>query len=281
MERGRQMTETMEWQGKVGQSWASEWQRTDRSFTALTAELSRRIEQLEYRSVLDIGCGAGELSMIAARQRPQASVTGLDISPDLVGVASDRGASFANLRFELGDAASWKPQRGFAPDLMISRHGVMFFADPVGGFTNLCGIAAPGARMMFSCFRSPSDNPFFRDITQLLPPSGGPAPDPHAPGPFAFADQHRVAAILSRAGWHNVEFERFDFRMIAGAGDDPVGDALAYFTRIGPAARALAEMDEAQRQEMRAKFRQFLPDHLHDGVVSLPASVWIVTGRAS
>ena len=274
-----EMTDTMEWQGRVGQSWASEWRRTDRSFTDLTSELARRLAQLDYTSVLDIGCGAGELSLIAAKTRPQAQVLGLDISPDLVTTARERGGEQSNLRFALGDAAQWCPDDGYAADLLISRHGVMFFADPVAAFANLRANSAPGATLMFSCFRDLLDNPFFREIGRLLPRSDGPPPDPNAPGPFAFADQERVSGILSEAGWRDLVFDRFDFRMLAGAGEDPIAEAMAYFARIGPAARAMAEMEEARRARVLASLAEFLPDHLQDGIVSLTASVWIVTGQ--
>lgn len=273
------MTDNLEWQGRVGQSWASEWQRTDRSFTALTAELKRRLGELDYSNVLDVGCGAGELSLIAARENPAAQVLGLDISPDLIGIARERGNNLPNLRFVLGDAAQWIGEGATKPDLLISRHGVMFFDEPVAAFAHLRSISAPTARMMFSCFRNVSDNPFFGAIGRLLPRSDGPPPDPFAPGPFAFSDEDRVASILAKAGWQDLEFARFDFRMIAGAGVDPVTDAVGYFSRIGLAARAMAEMDEAARSEFLATLAGFLPEHLHDGVVSLPASVWIVTGQ--
>ncbi len=274
------MTDTSEWQGRVGQSWASEWQRTDRSFTALTAELRRRLELMDYAKVLDIGCGAGELSLIAARARPEASVLGLDISPDLIAIARERGVGLPRLRFQLGDAAQWAPADGYTPDLLISRHGVMFFADPAAAFCHLHDAAAPNARLMFSCFAPVADNPFFREIGRLLPRSDAPPPDPHAPGPFAFADKDRVAGILADAGWRDLVFDRFDFRMIAGAGNDPVEDAMGYFSRIGPAARAMADMDDAARQRFRATLADFLPAHVQDGAVSLQASVWIVTGQA-
>lgn len=273
------MTDTMEWQGRVGQSWASEWQRTDRSFTVLTAELRRRLDAYEYKSVLDIGCGAGELSLVAAQSQPEAQVLGLDISPDLIETARKRGTDLPNLHFELGDASQWQPSDHESPDLMVSRHGVMFFADPVAAFSNLRAACAPQARLMFSCFRTIADNSFFRDIAGLLPVSEGPPPGPNEPGPFAFADEDRVTSILLEAGWRDLKFDRFDFSMIAGGGDDPVADAIGYFSRIGPAARAMAEMDDAARQKFRQTLAEFVPAHVHDGVVSLPASVWIVTGQ--
>lgn len=236
------MTEIGEWQGKVGESWAAEWQRTDRSFSNLTGRLIDAMAAAPYRNVIDIGCGAGEISLRLAEHDPAAQITGLDVSPALVQVAQSRANSLgrANVRFVVTDAATWRPETGDAPDLLVSRHGVMFFDAPDRSFANFHAFAAPGARLVFSCFRAPRFSPFFTEVGKLLPSADGPA-DPHAPGPFAFSDRARVESILSGAGWRDISFEAVDFQMIAGSGADPIADALAYFQRIGPAARILRE----------------------------------------
>lgn len=269
---------TQEWQGRVGKSWADEWQRTDRSFTHLTAELERRLSGMDIHSALDVGCGAGELSLALARCNPDAQVLGVDVSPDLVAVARQRAAGLANVHFELADASNWQPSAYERPDLVMSRHGVMFFADPVAAFSNLHQACAAGARLLFSCFRGIEHNPFFAEAVRLIPAdAAGPPPDPNAPGPFAFADGERVKRILARAGWKHVVCEPFDFAMIAGAGDRPIEDAAHYFSRIGPAARALAAMEGEERKAMQAGMAELARRHLNEGVVALGASVWIVT----
>lgn len=272
------MTDASEWQGRVGASWAAEWRRTDRSFAPLTERLLARSREFAFDSVLDVGCGAGELSLALARGRPQCRVVGIDISPHLVGVASERGANLANVGFEVADAADWQPEAGFAPGLLVSRHGVMFFDDPAGAFAHLAAIAAPGAALMFSCFRAPAENPFFTEVGKLLPDAGAPA-DPRAPGPFAFADSVYVADLLGRAGWKDMAFERFDLAMITGAGADPVEDAVGYFASIGPAARAASEMPPDERAALFDGIRRVAARHLHHGVVALRAATWIVTAR--
>jgi len=88
-----------------------------------------------------------------------------------------------------------------------------------------------------------------------------------------------ATAILTDAGWQDIDFEPFDFAMIAGAGDDPVEDAMSYFQRIGPAARALREMDESTRAQTIPAIRKVAERNLRDGLVALHAAVWIVTAR--
>ncbi|MFD2780968.1 methyltransferase [Novosphingobium pokkalii] len=70
------MTQASDWQGGVGRAWAEEWQRTDRTFAQLTPALLAAIAAQPGATVLDIGCGAGELSLALAAARPQAHVRG-------------------------------------------------------------------------------------------------------------------------------------------------------------------------------------------------------------
>ena len=267
-----------EWQGGQGRTWASEWRRTDRSFTAVTEKLLQRTRGLAFTQALDIGCGAGELSLAIARGRSDVRVVGVDISPDLITTARQRGENRPNLAFDLADAATWQAPSGFAPQLLVSRHGVMFFDDPVAAFTNLAQMADSGAHLLFSCFRTPSENPFFTDVARLLP-QAPPPPPPHAPGPFAFAERAHVVGILEAAGFEAIAIDAFDFPMVVGAGDDPVEDAVGYFAAIGPAAVAARALDEAERAAFFDRVRQLARNNHAGGLVALTAAGWIVTAR--
>ena len=271
------MVDMNEWQGRSGDTWAAEWRRTDRSFTLLTERLLERSRGFKFREVLDIGCGAGELSLAIARGRPAVSVTGVDVSPQLVATARERGAHLGNVDFSLSDAAKWSAQDGRAPDFLVSRHGVMFFDDPSAAFANLAAEAAPGASLMFSCFRDLAQNPAFTEVGRLLPdqpPAAG-----TAPGPFALADQGRVRAILNSGGWTDIAFEEFDYPMIVVAGENPVEDAVSYFSRIGPAARTMAELPQDAKARFLGRLRDLCERNCREGIVALPAAAWIVTAH--
>ena len=270
------MTNIMDWQGATGRNWAHEWRRTDRSFADLTGRLIARIEVEPGAAVLDIGCGAGELSLAVAAARANAEVLGVDISPELIDAASGR-SNLPNVRFALANAAEWMEQ-DFAPDLLISRHGVMFFDDPPSAFAHIAAASAPAARLVFSCFRAPALNKWASEIGKLLAVPGASPPDPHAPGPFAFADPERVRAVLG-AAWTDIAFEEVDFTYIAGEGSAPVDDALAFFSRIGPFAAALRERPEDEQAVLRGAMRD-LAERFRDGAhVAFPAAAWIVSAR--
>lgn len=270
------MTTGMDWQDSVGRTWAQMYPQTDRSFTGLTDHLLSRIAVRPGASVLDVGCGAGELSLAVARARPKAQVVGLDLSAHLIEAARQRARDRSTLRFLEGDAATWQ-EPGFVPDLLISRHGVMFFADPPAAFAHLRAMATPQAQLVFSCFRSPRENPWASELAEI---AGLPPGDPSMPGPFAFADPQRVEAILSEGGWGRIDFEPFDFAYVAGKGADPVEDAFAFFSRIGPAAPVLRERQGAERAELEERLRTVLETHRDGDMVVFAAAAWIVTAHA-
>lgn len=270
------MFSAQEWNGPVGSAWAAEWQRTDRSF----ADLSRTIDAAmaarlghDPARVVDIGCGAGATSMALARACPRARITGVDISPDLIAAATRRAEAITNLDFSAGPAES--VVAALAPvDLFVSRHGVMFFPDPVEAFGALRAAAAPGAGLMFSCFRSVNDNGWATILADMGAPPP-PAAQGYVPGPFAFADPAFVAALLRKAGWANPTPVPIDFRYRAGEGADPVGDALDFFRHIGPTSRLLASAGDAERPGMIDRLTTTLKDHRHGDIVEFPAAAWL------
>jgi SAM-dependent methyltransferase len=274
------MNDSYDWQGRVGENWAREHARTDRSFAGLTRQLVERIRALAPGCVLDIGCGAGETSILVGRHNRETDVVGIDLSAQLIASAKRRGRALKNVRFEIADAATWRDP-AFVPDTLISRHGVMFFDDPVGAFANLNNAAQPGAQLIFSCFGERSRNNWATEVAALVA-DGAPAniADPTGPGPFAFADKAHVTRILAAAGWEGIAFEPVDWDYVAGDGADPVGDALAFFQQIGPAAAAIAGLEPSHRDTLLGRLADLAARHVTNGQVAFAACGWIVTAKA-
>jgi len=270
------------WNSKVGDTWARMQERLDRSFTPVTAALLALAAPRSGEHVLDIGCGSGEIALaVDAAVGEEGTVLGLDISEQLLARARARAEELlSEAEFRNADAASFAEEDGF--DLLVSRFGVMFFADPVAAFANLHARAASGGRLVFACWQPPADNFWVALPVQLtadlLPP---PAPaDPHAPGPFAFADPERVAAILTAAGWQDVVFHDLPFGMVIGDGDDPVAAAVHFTMRIGPVARALRDAGPDAEAAAKARFAEAFASYRDGDTVALPAKAWLVTARA-
>lgn len=275
------MTAAADWLGKVGDTWAREWQRTEQSFAALEPALRDAILAVAPTSgqFLDLGCGVGTTAAGIAAARPGAMVTGVDLSPALVATARARHA-FANLRFVAGDALAGAVDQPL--DLLFSRHGVMFFTDPVAAFTRLRARCSAGAPLVFSCFRARRHNAW---TVELAAATGQPIDNDrtYAPGPFAFADPDVVADVLARAGWQGASPAIADFDYVAGMGSNDaaaISDALAFFTRIGPAAAAIRAAPDHARADLLERIGTRLARYARNGRVAMPASAWIWTARA-
>ncbi|MCA0908948.1 class I SAM-dependent methyltransferase [Qipengyuania gaetbuli] len=274
------MTDRSDWEGRVGRSWADEWRRTDRSFGVLTDRLVEVATREAFSLALDIGCGAGETSLRLADARREARVLGVDISEDLLSMARERVGDRANIEFRFADASKWTAREQERPDLILSRHGVMFFGQPQSAFAHIRAQAKEGCRLAFSCFRARSENEWAMKLAGVVSAEASPPSDPRAPGPFAFGDAEYVEQLLSSAGWRDIGFEAVDYPMIAGEGVDAIEDALSYFLRIGPAAGAIAALDGEQRATAIERLRELMAANFDGGRVALPASSWIVTARA-
>jgi SAM-dependent methyltransferase len=275
------MLAATEWQGQTGETWAEEWRRTDRTLAPVNQALLARALPFEGQRILDIGCGAGATSFALADALPGAEVTGLDLSEALVAAARGRTGERTNVRFVHGDASLWTPEEEGAFDLIVSRHGIMFFGDPVAAFTHLHGLA-PRGRLLFSCFRAATENEWMAAMRALIErhaPAALAMPEPAA-GPFAFADPARVEAILHNAGFAPPMLEPFDFDFVVGAGEDPLADALAYFKRIGPMARLMAAMEEGPKAAFLADLAAVAAAHRRKDGVVFRAAAWIVSSKA-
>ena len=266
------------WNGIGGDKWL---RRNDRMEPELTPLGQAAIDAAAPKAgeyVLDIGCGTGPTSLkLAQLVGSKGLVLGVDVSQQLVDVARHRAAGMANLQFLLADASQHHFDRKF--DLLLSRFGVMFFADPASAFSHLRGALKPGGRLAFVCWRPFKENDWaflpFMAAVKHLPPIERPAPD--APGPFAFGDPERVKRILAQAGFSDIVTKPFDRYMTAG---NTVDQAVSFATDIGPVSRVLTDAAPAQREAAVAAIRQMFEQRMVEGKgLSMPAACWIVTAR--
>ncbi len=277
------------WNGDVGQRWARSQDRLDRAFRPLTAALIERAAPRRGERAADIGCGCGDLSlMLADRLGAEGQVLAVDVSRPMLEQARARqqastGAGRAPIQWQEADAAAWPfSEGGF--DLLASRFGVMFFADPVAAFRNMRRALRPGGRLTMLCWRPMPDNAWVavpRAAMLGVVPAPEPAP-PHAPGPFAFADAARVGAILAQAGFAEIASVGVDAALALtteGGPDAALDDAARFVVECGPASALLRDADDATRERGVAAVRAALRDRAGAGLALLDAACWLFTAE--
>ncbi|MCA1749119.1 MAG: class I SAM-dependent methyltransferase [Parasphingopyxis sp.] len=260
------------WTDQAGPKWVEHRARLDAMLAPVTALLVAAIDAGPGERILDIGCGSGELAWLLAAKG--AAVTGIDIAAPMVEAA--RRAGTGSAEFAVADASEFRAETPF--DAAVSRFGVMFFSDPVAAFANIRANLAPEGRLAFAFWQAPDRNLWAMvpamAVRPLLPEA--PPPDPHAPGPFAFADEARVRGILEDAGFADIGFAAHV--MAIGLSDGGgLEDATEFACQIGPGAHALGELDESERPRARAAIRAALAPHVDEnGSVTLPGAIWLV-----
>jgi trans-aconitate 2-methyltransferase len=70
-------------------------------------DLTARVATTDPGTVVDLGCGPGQLTAELAERWPDADVVGIDSSPEMVSAAAEHAGP--RLRFEVGDLAEWRP----------------------------------------------------------------------------------------------------------------------------------------------------------------------------
>jgi SAM-dependent methyltransferase len=270
------------WNGPGGQHWADRQQAQDVVLAPVSEVLIDRAHAKAGERIIDVGCGCGATTIaFAQRVSPTGHVMGIDISGPMRARARQLAPANLPVEFVLADATVYPfVPEGF--DLLASRFGVMFFAEPALSFANLRKALRPSGRLAFACWREPRYNPFFMAPLQAvykhvpkLPQLG-----PEDPGPFSFASEARVHRILGEAGFSGIAMEPCNLSLDIAVGrgiDAAVESAL----EIGPAARALAEQPPELVAAATNSIREALAPFASGLAVPLPASIWIVTARAS
>ena len=269
------------WNGAGGQRWAQRQPVQDILLQPIADILIDRAKIRSGERVLDVGCGSGSTTFAFAKAvGPGGHVTGIDISEPMLARAREVTPADAPVEFALADATIYP----FTPesfDLLASRFGVMFFADPALSFTNLRKGMRRTGRLAFACWREARENPFFmvplQAVYRHVPKM--PQVGPEDPGPFAFASEARVKRILDVAGFSQVAMEPVDLALdiaIGGGLDAAVKSSL----EIGPAARALTDHPPQTVAAAAQSIREALAPLAEGQTVPIDAAIWIVTAKA-
>ncbi len=268
------------WNSDVGKTWARCQESLDHVHRGVSERVIAVAGPRAGERVLDLGCGAGATSLaLAPAVGPDGFVLGIDISRALLDRAEKRKkeAGLKQVEFLLADAQTHAFEPG-AFDLLVSRFGAMFFADPVAGYRNLLAALRPGGRMVLATWAEAAANPWFT-LTADAAASvlGRPPPtEPRAPGPLAFAETNYVLDILWSAGFADCAATTEDVDLFHPGGLAAIIDLA---TVVGPAARILRMFDGGPKDiaEIGRRIAQSFAKYVVDDGIRIPARINIFT----
>ena len=272
------------WSGSGGEYWVVNQQQMDTMLQPLGEQALARLDLGNVRHLLDIGCGTGSTTLdIAARLSDGARVTGADLSVPMTDYARSRlePAGLTNADFMTCDLQIDQLEADVF-DAAFSRFGVMFFDQPVTGFSNIRTAMKSGAPLAFVCWQPPSENLWHslavataKQFIEMPAP-----PERRAPGPFAFAETDYVTGILTDAGFGDIIIEPHTQSVELFSGQD-VRSAAENFARINPIISAfVTEAGEDKAEPLIDGLAQALAPYHKDGALHFPSATWLVSARA-
>ena len=200
--------------------------------------------------LLDVGCGAGQLALIAARGG--ATVTGCDISTNWLEKARSRATSEGlEATFEEGDAEALPYEDGQF-DVVVSLLGAMFAPRPDRVAAELIRVCRPGGMIAMANW-TPGGfvGQMFKTIAKHIAPSG-------MPSPVLWGDEATVRARLCN-GISDLKFARRDYHF-----EYPFApEAVVEFFRAnyGPMTRQFASLDASGQAALRSELVQLWSAH--------------------
>jgi SAM-dependent methyltransferase len=200
--------------------------------------------------LLDVGCGAGQLALIAARAG--AKVTGCDIATNWLEQARTRAAAEGlDIAFEEGDAEAL-PYKDGQFDAVVSMFGAMFAPRPELVAAELTRVCRPGGTIAMANW-TPAGfiGQMFKTIARHIAPSG-------MPSPVLWGDEATVRERFS----DGIATLKLIPRLYAFEYPFPP-DAVVEFFRVnyGPMARAFASLDASGQKVLRSELIRLWSEH--------------------
>ncbi|MGW1676435.1 class I SAM-dependent methyltransferase [Saccharopolyspora sp. NPDC002376] len=270
------VAELRAWNGNQGDFWASRADRFNEGVAGYQDAFldAGRIDRAS--KVLDIGCGSGQTARDAARRAVDGSVLGVDLSSSMIELARELAArdELTNVAFEQVDAQVHDfPAQHF--DIAVSRHGSMFFGDPVAAFRNIARALRPDGRLALLTWQ-PMERIEWMVAFRTLLAAGRELPKPpsRGPSPLSLSDPGVVRELLSDAGFADVQLRGLAEPMYFGR---DVDDACDFITEQH--AWLLADLDASERARAVADLRADLAGHQTERGVLYDSAAWLVEAR--
>ena len=237
---------------RVRATWSSgDFGRIAKSYARGAGEFIARLGFDPGERLLDLACGTGNLSLPAARRG--ASVTGIDIAPNLVSQAQARAkAERLPITFDVGDAEQL-PYASGSFRTVVTMFGAMFAARPERAAAEMLRVTQSGGRIVMANW-TPAGF-----IGEMLRTTVGYVPAPNGvPSPLLWGTDDAVRSRLeSRAASITITRRHMVFEFPFGP-EQVVNEFRLWY---GPTLRAFAALDEIGRQGLRRDLERLWTDH--------------------
>ncbi len=234
-------------------------------------DLVSRVEAQRPRTVVDLGCGPGNLTRLLADRWPAAQIVGLDSSPEMIAKGRE---TVTGIDFAVADLRAWSPSEPV--DVLVSNATLQWVPGHLDLLPRLVDAVTPGGWLAFQVpgnFGQPSHailheleaEPAYADHTHGLPRPGSHDPEVYL---SALVDLGCTVEVWETTYLHVLRGEDPVFTWISATGARPVLQALP------------RDLLERFTEEFKRRLRAAYPAHEH-GVVLPFRRVFAVARTAS
>ncbi len=221
--------------------------------------------------VLELAAGPGDTGFMAAELvRPGGSLISSDGAEPMIEVARARAAQLGidNVEFRQLEL-EWIDLETASVDAVLVRWGIMLTVDPPAAAREIRRVLRPGGHAALAVWDARERNPWALIPSLALMELGHTQPpDPDAPGPFALAEEGRLAQLLDDAGFTDVEVVPVSLERRYVSAQDLVAESANCSPSFGTTYR---ELTEEQQGEVAAHMTAAAAAYTApDGSVTLP-----------
>lgn len=242
--------------------------------TPVAGELMRTANLQPGERVLDVACGTGLITRLAAeRVGPTGSVTGIDIAPDMIAVAKTVPVPTAPvIDWRIADATALDvPDDSY--DVVTCQMGLMFIEDRPRAIAEMRRVLVPGGRLVVNTpgvIQPPFELMEKAIVDHISPDLGG-----FIRAIFSIPDPDVLADLLRDAGLRDVTARTYTaaFRL------PPPAEFLWQYINLTPMAPFVARAPEDAKAAMEREVVEGLEPYVSDGRTPLDQPMGIGTGR--
>ena len=222
-------------------------------------------------SVLDVACGTGVVTRLAAERVGGAAVAGVDVNPGMLEVAREATG---------GSAIEWHQASAEALplgdgtfDVVLCQMGLQFFPDRPGALREMCRVLRPGGRVVLNA-PGPTPPPLAVLEQALRRHVGAPAAG-FVATVFSLHDTAQIRELLEAAGFTDVQARS----QAKALNLPPAQDFLWQYVNGTPLAAAAGKLDGDARAALQHEVVTGWEPFAQDGEVVVEVDVTSASGR--
>lgn len=264
---------------RVAPGWEKWDALLDRNMTFINYRLVAEARLYPGHRVLDLGCGTGYPSLLAAQAAgKEGRVIGLDLAEGMLAVARRKAERLGldNLTFQTGDVTSLSAETE-SVDSVISRFCLMFLPDVPKAVSEIARVLKPGGYLAAAVWSAMEKNPFISLPMEVLSSIFTlPPPDPEQPGVFRLARPGDLLGMVHRAGLTGLTDEEVP-------GESYYESPQEYFSSLmeiaAPVQRLFSQLSPAQQKEAEAGIMKAVASFRRKDRIVLPMAIRLVVAR--